>query len=304
MAPPAARLPLAPRREPPSALRLSALAPLQPSPRVTPGQPARPSAIGAAPTPPTAPASRPASDGAARSAVAAPRPPAPPPSRLRPAVAPAPAPAVSQARVVEPLARITPPPPRREAEPPPVAARREAPVPAPSPPTLRQEAEPELELEADVDAIEVHLRRAPAWRRVVASTVDFALLGFFVTLLLGPVLSRADFPAGMGVDEVIEALTRYRGVLPPAILVVIVATFVYQWLGIALMGATPGKRLLRLSVVGPDGRRPSFGRSAFRAALSIPSFLLLGMGPLLGLFTRSGRSLHDFGAGTYPVLAP
>jgi uncharacterized RDD family membrane protein YckC len=166
------------------------------------------------------------------------------------------------------------------------------------------EPESELELVADVDAIEVHLRRAPGWRRVFASTIDTLLVGSFVALLLGPVVSRSDLPPGWSLDDFVEALTRHSGVLLPALAVAAVVTFAYQWLGIALMGATLGKRLMQLRVVGPDGRRPSFGRSAIRAAFSIPSFLLLGLGPLLGLFTRTGRSLHDFGAGTYPVLAP
>jgi uncharacterized RDD family membrane protein YckC len=134
--------------------------------------------------------------------------------------------------------------------------------------------------------------------------VDLALLGGFVGLLLVPVLGRSDLPVDASVAGAVEALTRSRGVLLPSLLLAAVAAFAYQWLGLALMGATPGSRLLGLCVAGPDGRRPSPGRSALRAALSIPSFLLLGLGPLLGLFTRSGRALHDFGAGTWVVLAP
>jgi len=172
------------------------------------------------------------------------------------------------------------------------------------PGSLEVAPEPTLEIEAHVDAIEVHLRRAPSWRRVVAFLVDVVVIGPFVALLLAPVLSHADLPAAWALDEIAEALSRHGGVVLPALAVAAVVTFAYQWLGIALMGATLGKYLLRLRVVGPDGRRPSFGRSALRAALSIPSTLLLGLGPLLGFFTRSGRSLHDFCAGTYPVLAP
>jgi uncharacterized RDD family membrane protein YckC len=164
--------------------------------------------------------------------------------------------------------------------------------------------EPDLDLHADVDAIEVHLQRAPSWRRAAAWVVDLALLGIFVGLLLAPVLTRADLPVDTTLAGMLEALTRSRGVLLPSITLALVAAFAYQWLGLALMGATPGSRLLGLRVAGPDGRRPSPGRSAVRAALSIPSFLLLGLGVLLGLFTRSGRALHDFGARTWVVLAP
>jgi len=264
-----------PPKEPLRELRLSALAPLQPPPRQRPAPKAvdAPGSTGAAG--PTAPV-------AGRSA----------PVRAAPPRAAAPPPTVR-----EPIARIAPP----------VSPRRDAailPGSAGAAPTTGRAGEAELDLEPDVDAIEVHLRRAPAWRRVLASAIDAGIAGLFLLLLLGPIVSRADLPPSLGIDEAVDAFTRRGSVLIPALAVVAVVTFAYQWLGVALMGATPGKRILRLRVVGPDGRRPSFGRSALRAAFAIPSFLLLGLGPLLGLFTRSGRSLHDFGAGTYPVSAP
>jgi len=86
--------------------------------------------------------------------------------------------------------------------------------------------------------------------------------------------------------------------------VVALASFAYQTLAHALLGATLGKRLLGLAVVGPDGRRPGPGRSALRAALAVAGVALLGIGPLLALFTRSGRALHDLVAGTTVVIAP
>ena len=321
----------APRIAPPGPMRLSALAPLQPAPRLKVAPAAAPRPPGpprSSPPPPTAPPAAKAAPGPAR---AAPAPPAPAAARAggangvngvngakgvngasvngaasgKPVEPPGSRAAAAAARP-EPLGRVTPPP----AAPVPAAPRTpEAPGPASraprsAPPVPRPAVEPDFELEADVDAIEVHLRRAPIWRRLVAWLVDLALLGVFLALLLGPVLSRSDLPGDGGLDSILEALTRQHGVLLPALLVAGVTTFAYQWLGLALMGSSPGKRLLRLRVVGPDGRRPSPGRAALRAFLSIPSFLLLGMGPLLGLFTRSGRSLHDFGAGTYLVLAP
>jgi uncharacterized RDD family membrane protein YckC len=84
---------------------------------------------------------------------------------------------------------------------------------------------------------------------------------------------------------------------------VTLAVAVYATLAHALAGATLGKRLLGLAVVGPDGRRPSLGRSAARAGLAILSATLLGLGLLLALFTRSGRALHDLAARTWVVDA-
>jgi uncharacterized RDD family membrane protein YckC len=140
-----------------------------------------------------------------------------------------------------------------------------------------------------VEAIEVHRERPPAWRRAAAWIVDGAALGALVALLFLPVLEKADlFPPR-------------RDILVPAILVIALVAFAYQWLGVTLMGATPGMRLLGLRVVGPDGERPAPGRSAARALLALGSAALLGLGLLLALFTNSGRGAHDFGAGTWVV---
>ena len=69
-------------------------------------------------------------------------------------------------------------------------------------------------------------------------------------------------------------------------------------------GQPPGKRLFGLRVVSDDGARPSVERCAARAALSAASVLLLGLGLLPALFTRSGRALHDISAGTRVVESP
>ena len=87
------------------------------------------------------------------------------------------------------------------------------------------------------------------------------------------------------------------------LVVVGLASFTYQALAHWLLGATLGKRLLRLRVVGPDGQRPGPGRSALRAAAAVMGTTLLGAGPLLALFTQSGRALHDLVAGTAVVDA-
>ena len=71
-----------------------------------------------------------------------------------------------------------------------------------------------------------------------------------------------------------------------------------------MSGATLGKRLFGLRVVSDDGARPSVERCAARAALSAASVLLLGLGLLPALFTRSGRALHDISAGTRVVESP
>lgn len=152
-------------------------------------------------------------------------------------------------------------------------------------------------------AHEVHRTRAAPWRRAAAWAVDLSLLGTAVGLVLFPVMRRSDLPADASPDAIAAALTRGGSALVPALLLAAAMAFTYQWLGTALAGATPGKWLAGLRVVGPDGARPTPGRTAVRTLLAIPSFALLGLGALLALFTRSGRGLHDLLARTWVVRA-
>jgi uncharacterized RDD family membrane protein YckC len=159
----------------------------------------------------------------------------------------------------------------------------------PRPPPRPAAPLPDFDVDPDVEVIEVHRVRAQAWRRVVAWIVDGAILAALVALLLLPVLGKADL------------VSPRADVLVPAAMVVALVAFAYQWLGVTLMGATPGMRLVGLRVVGPDGERPSPGRSAARALLALVAAALLGVGLLLALFTRSGQGAHDVVARTWVV---
>ncbi len=129
------------------------------------------------------------------------------------------------------------------------------------------------------------LRRAPSRHRAAAWAIDglpFLLVAWAIAGWLGPEPS----------------------LLVPALGALSLAAFVYQLLCTWLLGASLGKRVYRLSVVGPDGARPGLARSARRAAASVVGVLLLGSGPLVALFTRTGRGLNDLVAGTAVVEAP
>ena len=131
----------------------------------------------------------------------------------------------------------------------------------------------------------IELRRAGSARRALAWSIDgipFAVLAVAAVAWLG-----ADL-----------------GLLVPALTVLALAAFVYQLLSTWLAGATFGKRVARLRVVGPDGARPGLGRSAWRSAAAVLGAVAFGIGPLLALFTRSGRGLHDLAAGTAVVDLP
>jgi uncharacterized RDD family membrane protein YckC len=132
----------------------------------------------------------------------------------------------------------------------------------------------------------IELRRGSSLRRATAWAVD-ALPFALATAAVASLLGAADL-----------------ALLAPLATVAALASFTYQTLSHWLSGATFGKRLVGLRVVGPDGRAPGPGRSALRSAAAVAGVALLGAGPLLALFTRSGRAVHDWVAGTSVVDAP
>jgi len=132
----------------------------------------------------------------------------------------------------------------------------------------------------------IELRRGSSVRRTTAWVVD-AIPFALATLAVASLLGAADL-----------------ALLAPLAAVAALASFTYQTLSHWLSGATLGKRLVGLRVVGPDGRPPGPGRSALRSAVAVAGVAFLGAGPLLALFTLSGRAAHDWVAGTSVVDAP
>jgi uncharacterized RDD family membrane protein YckC len=163
------------------------------------------------------------------------------------------------------------------------------------------------DLDVQVDSLEIRLRRPASWRRVAAGALDalpFAAAGLgLARSLLRDVAGGLPAPA-TGLDGLLDLVSRERAIVLSVAATVTLAVAVYATLAHALAGATLGKWLLGLRLVGPDGRRPSLGRSAWRAALAVVSGALLGLGFHVALFTRSGRALHDVAARTWVVEAP
>lgn len=215
-----------------------------------------------------------------------------------------------------PEPRLAPPPSRAAAGPtwdgaPFVSRMSSAPAFDAPPAPLDADLAPldaELDLAADLDisvaADERVLRRAPVWRRVLSWAID--LLPF--VLLTGWVAREAAEPRDRAalrtVDGTLDVVARDLGVVLPFLGFLAVAGAVYLALAYALMGASVGKWATGLRVVARDGRRPSATRSAVRALFAVLSVALAGLGVLLALFTRSGRALHDYLAGTYVVEKP
>jgi uncharacterized RDD family membrane protein YckC len=185
------------------------------------------------------------------------------------------------------------------------SARATAAGPAPAVTATVDELSTDSDVE--VDPLEVHLRRAGSLRRVLAGAID--VLPFLAGgLALARAFVRAagrGLPApATGLDGLLDLVAREQVIVLSVAAVVTLALGAYATLAHALAGATLGKRLLGLRVVGRDGVRPSFARSTARSALLVLSVVLLGLGVLLALFTRSGRGLHDLVARTWVVEAP
>lgn len=174
-------------------------------------------------------------------------------------------------------------------------------------PAIAPVTAPSTDSDVEIAPVEVHLRRAGSLRRVLAGAVD-AVPFLAGGVALARALVRAagvGLPApATGVDGLLDLVAREQVIVLSVAAAVTLALGAYTTLAHALAGATLGKRLLGLRVVGRDGVRPSFARSAARSALAVLSVALLGLGLLLALFTRSGRALHDVLARTWVVEAP
>lgn len=78
--------------------------------------------------------------------------------------------------------------------------------------------------------------------------------------------------------------------------------FLYNWVGLAVWGKTPGKALLGLRVVTREGSVVLTGRQALLRTLTYPlSFALFGVGLLGVVFNTERRAWHDRFAGSAVV---
>jgi uncharacterized RDD family membrane protein YckC len=103
---------------------------------------------------------------------------------------------------------------------------------------------------------------AAPWRRVVAVLLDLALFVVPAVVVLAVLPDRiADPTPAAGGQEGLMA-------------VIILAALLYPPVSIGAHGRTLGKRLLRIHVVGDDGRAPSYPRAGVREGVG--KVLLLG----------------------------
>jgi uncharacterized RDD family membrane protein YckC len=120
------------------------------------------------------------------------------------------------------------------------------------------------------------------WKRVVALLVDTLIL--FILLIPVALFSLVD----------------------SLVWVYYVGSILLNWLYFAFFEsggwkATPGKKLLKLSVVNLSGDRISFARASGRYFAKFFSAIILGIGYLMAAFTGKKQALHDIIADTLVI---
>ncbi len=206
---------------------------------------------------------------------------------------PDPRPAPSAARAAAPAMAIAPPP-RREASGPPSR-------PPAAPSTRGPHSMPPRPVA--VGPTGTASLAAPATEagfgvRLVAGVIDLAIVSTIQALLLTPVARHwwsrelPATPADVPYFPILVSLA-----MVPVALVLGAAYYAFFW---GLKGATPGKRVLGLTVAAEDGTTPiGMSRATLRVFGYLASGLLLGIGFLMIAF--GGTALHDRIAGTRVV---
>jgi uncharacterized RDD family membrane protein YckC len=128
--------------------------------------------------------------------------------------------------------------------------------------------------------------------RAIALATDAALVTVLFMSVTGLVALVASLVGGLRPAWLVGALLGFGWLLIAG------SYFVLFW---SAAGQTPGMRLLRLRVRGPDGEAPSIGRSMARLLGLVLAIVPLFAGFVPVLFTERRRGLQDFVAGTVVV---
>ena len=91
----------------------------------------------------------------------------------------------------------------------------------------------------------------------------------------------------------LNSITIIVGLVAPIFVAGGLAVFYTVWLESSAWQATLGKKILGLRVVDMEGQRITFWKSASRNFNKSISFLILGIGYLMPLWTAKRQALHD-----------
>ncbi|MEV5884027.1 RDD family protein [Streptomyces sp. NPDC052020] len=158
-------------------------------------------------------------------------------------------------------------------------------------------------------------RVASMGRRLGARLIDGVIIGIvYIVLLIAGV--AGSFGAAQDCDVnspayescVDDAAADMMGPLTAVFLILGIASLLYEWLMVGLVGATLGKMLLGMRVVKADtGQKTGLGSSFIRWIIPIVGSLACGIGQLLvylsPFWDKSGRQQgwHDKAASTMVV---
>jgi uncharacterized RDD family membrane protein YckC len=146
------------------------------------------------------------------------------------------------------------------------------------------------------------------WIRFAAVFIDGIILGVasgaVQLLLVGSVYRplpgmREQLPP----DQVLAVLGAAMGTLAISMLVNIAIGSTYEAVFISRVGATPGKMVLGLKVVRPNGAPVSLGRAFGRYFAKILSSLTFCIGYIIAGFDSEKRAMHDMIVDTRVVKA-
>lgn len=153
---------------------------------------------------------------------------------------------------------------------------------------------PELAHRLTPEQWQMAQRAGVAWRRFLARSVDVAVAGVLVTMLIGIDLQQPRLPT-LEIGLLILALWPWM-----------------ESLLLSTLGTTPGKALLRLRVVNLQGERPHFMQALIRSvwvwiqgmALGLPIASQIAHILAFNRYTRGGQTLWDQRAATRLLVLP
>lgn len=123
--------------------------------------------------------------------------------------------------------------------------------------------------------------------RLVAWIIDATLLGFMT----------------MPVNASIYGVTSSASLVISSALGFVIAATYLVIADASRSGATLGKRVLQIRVIGQDGGRVALRAAMVRRVTYVVGGLAFGVGWLWCVLDRQGRAWHDFAAKTYVIRA-
>jgi uncharacterized RDD family membrane protein YckC len=155
-------------------------------------------------------------------------------------------------------------------------------------------------------------------QRVGAFLIDSILIGIFNFIVFfalaqkqSDILKSGDFDLDTTFYGNItlgdEEYSLYGGRWAAYLVIVLIVGFIYWVVLPGVTGATLGKRMVGIRVVGQDGNYAGIGRNLIRQILwvvdSLPWLIPYLLGFILALVTKGHRRVGDMAGGTYVIKA-